>query len=79
MIQNKILKFSKTENHFPRKPSIFSKKSKTYIQRPQIKKFYYTNTPKSENTDKKYNLKFLKQSIKLKKNPKFKKISKKNL
>ena len=47
-----------------------SKKSKTYIRRHQIKKFYKTDPTKSGNSDSKYNLKIFKNpKIKLKKDP----------
>ena len=45
------------------------------MRRPQIKKYYKTDPPKSGNSDSKYNLKFSKNKIKLKKGPlKFQKI-----
>ena len=45
-IQNTISKFLKTKNQTKKKTPQSSKKSKTYIKRPQIKKFYTTNPPK---------------------------------
>ena len=59
MIQNEILKFSKTKIKLKRTPQS-SKKSKTYIRRPQIKKFYKTYPTKSGNSDSKYNFKIFK-------------------
>merc|ERR1712121_577870 len=46
LIQNTILKFSKTKNQTQKRPLKIPKKSKTYIRRPQIKKFYKTDPPK---------------------------------
>ena len=37
-----------------------SNKSRTYIRRPQIKKFYKRDTPKSRNSDSKYNFQIFK-------------------
>ena len=44
-IQNTISKFLKTENQTKKKNPQSSKKSKTYIRRPQIKMFYKTEPP----------------------------------
>ena len=47
VIQNTILKFSKMKNQTQKCP-LSSKKSKTYIRRPQIKKFYKTDPQKCQ-------------------------------
>ena len=53
------------------KDPLISKISKTYIRRPQIKKFYKTDPPKSGNCDSKYNFEiFKKQKLNSKKTPK---------
>ena len=44
LIQNTISKFSKTQNKTQKRPPKF-KKIKTYIRRPQIKKFYKKDPP----------------------------------
>jgi len=59
MLQPIILEFSKTNNLTQKEP-LSSKKSRIYIRRPQIKKFYNTDPPKSGNSDAKYNLKIFK-------------------
>ena len=46
LIQNTILKFSKTTNQTQKRPPKVPKNKKTYIRRPQIKKFYKTDPPK---------------------------------
>ena len=45
LIQNLISKFSKTKKQTQKRPPKFQK-IKTYIRRPQIKKFYKTDPPK---------------------------------
>ena len=46
LIQNTISKFSKTKNQTQKDPLNFQKNKKTYIRKPQIKKFYKTDPPK---------------------------------
>merc|ERR1712089_8868 len=46
LIQNTILKFSKTKNLTQKDPQKLQKIKKQYIRRPQIKKFYNTDPPK---------------------------------
>ena len=46
-----------------------SKKSKTYIRRPQIKKFYKTEPTKIGNSDSKYNFKIFKTKSQTQKDP----------
>merc|ERR1712082_503433 len=48
----------KNQKSNSKKTPLSSKKSKTYIRRPQIKKFYKTDPPKNGNSDSKYNSKF---------------------
>merc|ERR1712082_98545 len=60
LIQNTILKYSKTKNQTQKRPAKVPKNKKTYIRRPQIKKFYKTDPPKSGNSDSKYNFKIFK-------------------
>ena len=68
VILNTISKFSKTKNQ-PKK-DLKLKKSKAYIRRPQIKRFYITHPTKSGNSDSKYNFEiFIKPKIKIKKDP----------
>merc|ERR1712239_58616 len=75
LIQNTISKFSKPKIKLKKDP-LKLKKSKTYIRRPQMKKFYKTDPPPKvgimiQNTISK----FSKTKIKLKKDPlKFQKI-----
>ena len=40
IIQNTILKFSKTKSETQKRPSKFKKNEKKYIRRPQIEKIY---------------------------------------
>ena len=60
LIQNIISKFSKTKSQTQKRPPKVPKNQKTYIRRPQIKKFYKTDPPKSGNYDSKYNLEIFK-------------------
>ena len=54
---------------------LWIKSQKTYIRRPQIKKFYKTDPPKSGNSDSKYNFEIFKnQNQTQKRPPKLKKI-----
>ena len=85
LIQNTISKFSKTKikllkrpNKVPKiqKPKIklkkdppSSKKSKTYIRRPQIKKFYKTYPTKNGNSVHKYNFLIFKNKNQTQKRP----------
>ena len=70
LIKNTISKFSKTKNQTKKRPPLSSKKLKTYIRRPQIKKFYKTDPTKSGNTYSKCNFKiFKKQKSNTKKPP----------
>ena len=64
LIQNTISKFSKTKNSTQKRPPKVLKKSKTYIRKPQIKKFYKTNPPKNGNSDSKYNFIVMKRGPK---------------
>merc|ERR1712089_53510 len=74
LIQNTISKFSKTKNQ-TKKDLLYYKKSKTYIRRPQLKKFHKTDPPKSGDSDSKYNLEIFKNQKSNLKNPlKFQKI-----
>ena len=61
MIQNTIPKFSKTKNLTQKRPPKFLKNQKTYIWRPQIKKFFKTDPTKSGNYDSKYNFEIKKK------------------
>ena len=70
LIQNTISKFSKTKNKTQKRPPKVPKNKKTYIRRPQIKKFYKTDSPKSGNSDSKYNFEIIKnQKLNSKKTP----------
>ena len=60
LIQNTISKFSKTKNQTQKRPPKVPKNQKKIIRRPQIKKFYKTDSPKSGNSDSKYNLEIFK-------------------
>ena len=64
LIQNTILKFSKTKNQTQKRPPKDQKSKKTYIRRPQIKKFYKTDPSKSRNIDSKYNYEIFKNQTK---------------
>ena len=52
-IQNTISNFQKPKIKLKKDPLKFQK-IKTYIRRPQIKKFYKTDPPKRGNFDSKY-------------------------
>ena len=53
------LKILKTKNQ-TKKDLLYYKKSKTYIRRPQIKKFYQTDPTKSGNSDSNYDFEIFK-------------------
>ena len=59
-LQTVISEFSKTKNQTQKRPPKVLKNKKTYIRRPQIKKFYKTDPPKSGNSDSKYNFEIFK-------------------
>merc|ERR1711867_404925 len=68
-------KIFKNQKSNPKKTPYSSKKSKTYISRPQIQKFYKTDPQKWEFSFKIQFQNFQKPKIKLKKDPlKFQKI-----
>ena len=56
LIQNTILKFSKTKNQTKKRTPKAPKNKKKPIRRPKIKNFYKIDSPKNENSDLKYNL-----------------------
>merc|ERR1712101_95548 len=64
-----ISKFSKTKNQTQKRPPKVPKNQKTYIRRPQIKKFYKTDSTKNGNSDSKYNFKIFKNQNQTQKRP----------
>merc|ERR1711867_188768 len=75
LIQNIISKFSQTKNQTQKISPKVPKKLKTYIRRPQIKKFYKTDPPKVVILIQNTILKFSKTKNQTQKIPlKFKKI-----